>query len=105
MKLRTIFEIQAIIDGRKIPYDIEEFLETKRWCKSKEQKMPYGEMDITHYIRSVAKDTNIISRYQKDRLEEMEATVNQLLSDVQEMRDDSIYDTLSDTEKQKLKWQ
>ena len=105
MKLRTIFEIQSVMDSRKLPCDIEEFLETERWCKSKEQKMKYGDMDITHYIRSVAKDTNIISRYQKDRLEEMEATVNQLLSDVQEMRDDSIYDTLSDTEKQKLKWQ
>ena len=86
MKLRTIFEIQSIVDGRKIPYDIEEFLETERWCKSKEQKMPYGEMDITHYIRSVAKDNSISDRYQKDRLEEMEATVNQLLVDVQEMR-------------------
>jgi len=48
--------------------------------------MPYGEMDITHYIRSVAKDNSISDRYQKDRLEEMEATVNQLLVDVQEMR-------------------
>ena len=86
MKLKTIFEIQAILDGRKIPYDIEEFLETERWCKSKEQKMTYGEMDITHYIRSVAKDNTISDRYQKDRLEEMEATVNQLLMDVQEMR-------------------
>jgi len=86
MKLRTIFEIQSIVDGRKIPYDIEEFLETERWCKSKEQKMTYGEMDITHYIRSVAKDNSISDRYQKDRLEEMEATVNQLLVDVQEMR-------------------
>jgi len=86
MKLKTIFEIQAILDGRKIPCDIEEFLETERWCKSKEQKMTYGEMDITHYIRSVAKDNTISDRYQKDRLEEMEATVNQLLMDVQEMR-------------------
>ena len=89
MKLRTIFEIQAIIDGRKIPYDIEEFLETKRWCKSKEQNMPYGEMDITHYIRSVEKDNTVVDRYYKDRLEEMEATVNQLLSDVKELREDA----------------
>ena len=86
MKLRTIFEIQAIIDGRKIPIDIEEFLNTKRWCKSKEQKMPYGEMDITHYIRSVAKDNEVLSRYQKDKLEDMQYTLNQMLLDIQEMK-------------------
>ena len=86
MKLRTIFEIQAIIDGRKIPIDIEEFLETKRWCKSKEQKMKYGDMDITHYIRSVAKDNEVLSRYQKDKLEDMQYTLNQMLVDIQEMK-------------------
>ena len=86
MKIRTIFEIQAIIDGRKIPCDIEEFLETERWCKSKEQKIKYGDMDITHYIRAVAKDTDVLARYQKDRLEDMELSVNQLLSDIQQMR-------------------
>jgi len=86
MKLRTIFEIQSIVDGRKIPYDIEEFLETERWCKSKEQKIKYGDMDITHYIRAVAKDTDVLARYQKDRLEDMELSVNQLLSDIQQMR-------------------
>ena len=37
MKLRTIFEIQSVMDSRKLPCDIEEFLETERWCKSKEQ--------------------------------------------------------------------
>ena len=89
MKLRTIFEIQAIIDGRKIPIDIEEFLETKRWCKSKEENMPYGEMDITHYIRSVEKDNTVVDRYYKERLEEMQYTLNQLLEDVQELRKDA----------------
>lgn len=86
MKIRTIFEIQAIIDGRKIPYDIEEFLETERWCKSKEQKMKYGDMDITHYIRAVAKDNEVLSRYQQSRLEDMELSANQLLADIQQMR-------------------
>jgi len=86
MKIRTIFEIQAIIDGRKIPVDIEEFLETERWCKTKEQKIKYGDMDITHYIRAVAKDNEVLSRYQQSRLEDMELSVNQLLVDIKEMR-------------------
>lgn len=86
MKIRTIFEIQAIIDGRNIPIDIEEFLDTERWCKSKEQKIKYGDMDITHYIRAVAKDNEVLARYRKDRLEDMELSVNQLLVDIQEMR-------------------
>ena len=86
MKIRTVFEIQAIIDGRKIPVDIEEFLETERWCKTKEQKIKYGDMDITHYIRAVAKDNEVLSRYQQSRLEDMELSVNQLLVDIKEMR-------------------
>jgi hypothetical protein len=96
MKLRTIFEIQAIIDERKIPCDIEEFLETERWCKSKEQKMTYGEMDITHYIRSVAKDNTIADRYQKeddryqkDRIEEMQYTLNQMCEDLETLKKDN----------------
>jgi hypothetical protein len=95
MKLRTIFEIQAIIDifeiqaSRKIPCDIEEFLETERWCKSKEQKMTYGEMDITHYIRSVAKDNTIADRYQKDRIEEMQYTLNQMCEDLETLKKDN----------------
>lgn len=60
MKIRTIFEIQAIIDGRKIPYDIEEFLETERWCKSKERWVKYGDMDITHFTRAMLKDMDIL---------------------------------------------
>ena len=89
MKLRTIFEIQAILDGRKIPCDIEEFLETERWCKSKEQKIPYGEMDITHYIRSVAKDNNIANHYQKDRIEEMQYALNQMCEDLETLKKDN----------------
>jgi hypothetical protein len=89
MKLRTIFEIQAIIDSRKIPCDIEEFLETERWCKSKEQKMMYGEMDITHYIRSVAKDNTIADRYQKDRIEEMQYALNQMCEDLETLKKDN----------------
>ena len=89
MKLRTIFEIQAIIDGRKIPVDIEEFLETERWCKSKEQKIPYGEMDITHYIRSVAKDNEVLSRYQKERIDDMQYTLNQMCEDLETLKKDN----------------
>jgi len=89
MKLRTIFEIQAILDGRKIPCDIEEFLETERWCKSKEQKMPYGEMDITHYIRSVAKDNTLANHYQKDRIEEMQYALNQMCEDLETLKKDN----------------
>lgn len=60
MKLRTIFEIQSIIDGRKLPYDIDEFLETERWCKSKESWVKYGDMDITHFTRAMLKDMDIL---------------------------------------------
>ena len=60
MKLRTIFEIQSVMDSRKLPCDIEEFLETERWCKSKEQWVKYGDMDIAHYVRAVNKDIDLI---------------------------------------------
>jgi hypothetical protein len=51
--------------------------------------MTYGEMDITHYIRSVAKDNTIADRYQKDRIEEMQYTLNQMCEDLETLKKDN----------------
>ena len=51
MKLDTIFEIQSIIDDKKIPCDIPKILDTEYFSKSKGVHMRLGTMDITHFVR------------------------------------------------------
>ena len=54
MKLNQIIEIQSIIDKRAIRSDTQEFLKKKRYSKSKDEWIEYGDMHIDHFIRVVA---------------------------------------------------
>ena len=51
MKLKEIISIQSIIDKRAIRSDTQEFLKKKRYSKSKDEWIEYGEMHIDHFIR------------------------------------------------------
>ena len=51
MKLKEIISIQSIIDKRAIRSDTLEFLKKKRFSKSKDQWIEYGDMHIDHFIR------------------------------------------------------
>jgi len=86
MKLRTIFKIQELLDERKTPYDMDEFLEEERYCQSKETKIKYGDMHITHFIRVFMKNQNSMK---KERLEEMQYTLNQMYEDLQTLKKDN----------------
>ena len=55
MKLKTIFEIQSILDSRAVPCDMSEFLEVEYYSSSKEKFLKYGDMHITHFIRALQK--------------------------------------------------
>ena len=85
MKLKDIFRIQEVLDERKTAYDMIEFLEDKRYSQSKETKTKYGDMDITHFIRVFMKNQDGIK---KERLEELQYSVNQMLEDIRELKDD-----------------
>ena len=83
MKLKTIFKIQELLDERKTPYDMDEFLEEERYCQSKETKIKYGDMHITHFIRVFMKNQNSMK---KERLEEMQYTLNQMCEDLETLK-------------------
>ena len=59
MRLKHIFQIQSILDGRVIPSDIAEFLEQKYFSESKDREIKYGDMDITHVIRVFMNKDNL----------------------------------------------
>ena len=51
MTLNQLIRIQSIIDKRAIRSDTLMFLKKKRYSKSKDELIEYGEMHIDHFIR------------------------------------------------------
>jgi len=60
MKLKEIFNLmeQPYIHNRKTPYDITEFLDYEYYSSSKKQYVKYSDMDLTHFIRAILKNSN-----------------------------------------------
>ena len=58
MTLNQLIRIQSIIDKRAIRSDTQEFLKKKRYSKSKDEWIEYGDMHIDHFIRVFDKDQN-----------------------------------------------
>ncbi len=56
MKLNQIVSITKILSDRKIPEDVEKFLEDEYFSQSKKTFVKYGDMDLFHYIRVNIKD-------------------------------------------------
>ena len=54
MTLNQLIRIQSIIDKRAIRSDTQEFLKKKRYSKSKDEWIEYGDMHIDHFIRVFA---------------------------------------------------
>ena len=54
MTLDQIINIQAIIDKRARRSDTREFLDKKRYSKSKDEWIRFGDMHFDHFIRVVA---------------------------------------------------
>ena len=58
MKLNQIVGITKILSDRKIPEDVEKFLEDEYFSESKKTFVKYGDMDLFHFIRSNNKTLN-----------------------------------------------
>lgn len=58
MKLNQIVGITKILSDRKIPEDVERFLEDEYFSESKKTFVKYGDMDLFHFIRSNNKTLN-----------------------------------------------
>ena len=51
MTLDQIVKMQQIIDKRSIACDTSKFLNTKRYSKSKDEWIRFGDMHIDHFFR------------------------------------------------------
>jgi hypothetical protein len=56
MKLNQIIGITKILSDRKVPDDVEKFLNDEYYSKSKKENVKFGDMDLFHYIRVNIKD-------------------------------------------------
>ena len=56
MKLNQIVGITKILSDRKVPEDVEKFLNDEYYSKSKKENVKFGDMDLFHFIRAVISD-------------------------------------------------
>ena len=56
MKLKQIIDITKILSDKKVPEDVEKFLDDEYYSVSKNKNIKFGEMDLFHYIRANIKD-------------------------------------------------
>jgi len=56
MTLDQLINLQSIVDKRARRSDTLEFLDKKRFSKSKQEWIRFGDMHIDHFIRVVDKD-------------------------------------------------
>ena len=99
MKLDELLSIQATIEKRAVPIDILEE-EYTYYSKSKDEHINLLDLHLIHFIRIFLKlvEENKNSM-KKERLEEIQYSLNQIQQDVRELFDDDI---LSESERKHL---
>ena len=103
MKLKDILKIQSIVESRATPYDILESGFT-HYSKSKDEYIDLLDLDLIHFIRIHLKLVEEFNKsVNKERIEEMQYTLNQMYEDLQTLKkDNGLDDLLSETERKKL---
>ena len=99
MTLDELLSIQATIEKRAVPIDILEE-EYTYYSKSKDEHINLLDLHLIHFIRIFLKlvEENKNSM-KKERLEEIQYSLNQIEQDVKELFDDNI---LSESERKYL---
>ncbi len=88
MKLKDILKIQSIVEGRATPYDILEDTYV-HYSKSKDEYIKLLDLHITHFIRIFLKQVEEFNKsVDKERIEEMQYTLNQMYEDLQTLKKD-----------------
>jgi hypothetical protein len=66
MKIRQLLDIQKIVEGRAIPYDIAEGInETTYHSKSKQQHIKIGDMHLHHLLRVFMNNDNLYDAFKQ----------------------------------------
>ena len=88
MTLDELLSIQATIDKRAVPIDILEN-EYEYYSKSKDIDIKLLDLDLIHFIRIFLKQVEEYNNgTKKERLEEIQYSLNQILEDVRELKDE-----------------
>ena len=86
--LHETLKIKSIIEMRAIPIDILENGYTY-YSVSKDKYIELLDLDLIHFIRIFLKLVEeSISGTKKERIEEIQYSLNQILEDVRELKDD-----------------
>ena len=103
MKLDELLSIQATIEKRAVPIDILEE-EYTYYSKSKDEYINLLDLDLIHFIRIHLKLVDEFNKsVDKERIEEMQYTLNQMYEDLQTLKkDNGLDDLLSEKERKKL---
>ena len=66
MKIKQLLDIQKIVEGRAIPYDIAEGInETTYYSKSKQQHIKIGDMHLHHLLRVFMNNDNLYDAFKQ----------------------------------------
>ena len=88
MKLKDILAIQSIVESRATPYDLLESGYTY-YSKSKDEYIDLLDLHITHFIRIFLKQVEENNKIiYKERIDEMQHTLNQMHEDLQTLKKD-----------------
>ena len=88
MKLKDILKIQSIVEGRATPYDILEDTYV-HYSKSKDEHINLLDLHLIHFIRIFLKIVEENKNgMKKERLEEIQYSLNQILEDVRELKNE-----------------
>ena len=99
MTLDELLSIQATIEKRAVPIDILEE-EYTYYSKSKDEHINLLDLHLIHFIRIFLKLVEENKNgMKKERLEEIQCSLNQIQQDVKELFDDNI---LSQSERKHL---
>ena len=101
--LYDILKMKSILEKRAIPIDILENGYT-HYSKSKDEYIDLLDLDLIHFIRIHLKLVEEFNKsVDKERIEEMQYTLNQMYEDLQTLKKDNGFDdVLSETERKKL---
>ena len=80
MKLNQIVGISKILSDRKIPDDVEKFLNGEYYSESSKKFMKYGDMDLFHFIRTSNKQLKKVWNEHDDKSDKL-AEIKKILED------------------------
>ena len=101
MTLDDLLSIQATIEKRAVPIDILEE-EYTYYSKSKDEHINLLDLHLIHFIRIHLKLVEEFKKsVDKERIEEMQYTLNQMYEDLQTLKKDNGFDDVLSEQKGK----